>query len=79
MRADARELRRGAAAEGTSARVAFSSTLGMCGRYTRTGPLAVLPCLRPYPAEAMDGYTVTSLVSSVRNDEPELVRRLNFA
>ncbi len=79
MRADARELRRGAAAEGTSARVAFGSTPGMCGRYTRTGPLAVLPCLRPYPAETMDGYPVSPLVSSVRNDGPELVRPLTSA
>ena len=39
----------------------------------------MLPCLRPYPAEAMDGYPVTPLVSSVRNDGPELVRPLNSA
>ena len=38
---------------------------------------AVLPCLRPYPAEAMDGYTVAPLVSSERNDGPELVRLLS--
>ena len=39
-------------------------------------PVAVLPCLRPYPAEAMEGYPVAPLVSSVRNDGPELVRPL---
>ena len=44
-----------------------------------TDPPAVLPCLRPYPAEAMDGYTVAPLVSSVRNDGPELVRPLTSA
>ena len=41
-----------------------------------TEPLSVLPCLRPYPAEAMEGYPVALLVSSVRNDGPELVRPL---
>ena len=41
-----------------------------------TDPSAALPCLRPYPAELMEGYTVASLVSSVRNDGPELVRPL---
>ena len=44
-----------------------------------TDPLALLPCLRPYPAEATDGYTVPPLVSSVRNDGPELVRPLSSA
>ena len=42
-------------------------------------PLAVLPCLRPYPAEAMEDYAVSPLVSSVRNDGPELVRPLSSA
>ena len=37
---------------------------------------AVLPCLRPYPAEALDGYAVVPLISSVRNDGPEPVRPL---
>ena len=41
-----------------------------------TDPPAVLPCLRPYPAEAMESYAVAPLVSSVRNDGPELVRPL---
>ena len=44
-----------------------------------TDQLAVLSYLRPYPAEAMDGYTVSPLVSSVRNDGPELVRPLTSA
>ena len=39
-------------------------------------PLAVLPCLCPYAAQAMEGYTVGLLVSSVRNDGPGLVRPL---
>ena len=42
-----------------------------------TDPLAVLPCLRPYPAEAIEGYAVSPLVSPVRNDGPELVRPLD--
>ena len=41
-----------------------------------TDPRAVLPWLRPYPAEAMEGYPVSPLVSSVQNDGPELVRPL---
>ena len=41
-----------------------------------TEPLSVLPCLRPYPDEAMGGYPLGPLVSSVRNDGPELVRPL---
>ncbi len=44
-----------------------------------TDPTAVLPCLRPYPAAAMEGYAVAPLVSSVRNDGPELVRPLTSA
>ena len=39
-----------------------------------TDPMAVLPYLRPYPAEAMEDYAVSQLVLSVRNDGPELVR-----
>ena len=41
-----------------------------------TDPPAVLPCLRSYPTEAMESYAVAPLVSSVRNDGPELVRPL---
>ena len=41
-----------------------------------TDPMAVLPYPRPYRAEAMEGYPVSPLVSLVRNDGPELVRRL---
>ena len=32
-----------------------------------TDPLGVLPCLRPYPAEAVGSYAVAPLVSSVRH------------
>ena len=39
-----------------------------------TDPLAVLARLRTYPAEAMEGYVVSPLVSSVRNDGLELAR-----
>ncbi len=41
-----------------------------------TDATAALPWLRPYPAEAMEGFPVSPLVSSVRNDGPELVRPL---
>ena len=41
---------------------------------TEGDPLAVLPALRAYPAERMEAYSVAPLVSSVRNDGPELVR-----
>ena len=50
-------------------------TTAMCVRDV-TDPLTVLSCLRPCPAEAMEGYTVGPLVSCVRNDGPELVRPL---
>ena len=45
----------------------------------RTDRLAVLLCLRPYPAGLMDGYPVRPLVSTVRHDGAELVRPLNLA
>ncbi len=48
----------------------------MCGPYALTDVPAVLPCLRPCQVEAMEGYTVAPLVSSVRNDGPEVVRVL---
>ena len=41
-----------------------------------TEPLSVLPCLRPYPDEAMEAYPVAPLVSSVRSDGPGLVRTI---
>jgi putative SOS response-associated peptidase YedK len=37
---------------------------------------AVLGYLKPYPADQMRAYPVSSLVSSVRNDGPELIRPL---
>ena len=33
----------------------------------------VLPCLRPLPAERMEAYAVSPLVSSPRNNGPELI------
>jgi putative SOS response-associated peptidase YedK len=39
-----------------------------------TDPRTVLPCLRPLPAERMEAFPVGPLVSSVRNDGPELIR-----
>jgi putative SOS response-associated peptidase YedK len=36
----------------------------------------VLGCLEPYPAAVMEAYPVASLVSSVRNDGPDLVEPL---
>ena len=41
-----------------------------------TDPAAVLPCLRAYPPQQMEAYPVGPLVSSVRNDGPELVAPL---
>jgi putative SOS response-associated peptidase YedK len=37
---------------------------------------ALLPLLRPLPAERMEAYPVSSLVSSAQNDGPELVERV---
>ncbi|MDO8474617.1 MAG: SOS response-associated peptidase [Candidatus Rokubacteria bacterium] len=39
-----------------------------------TDPAAVLPCLRPLPAELMEGYPVSTLVSSPGNEGPRLVQ-----
>ena len=38
-----------------------------------TDPPTVLPCLRPLPSSLMEGYPVSSLVSSPANDGPRLV------
>jgi putative SOS response-associated peptidase YedK len=38
-----------------------------------TNPAAVLPCLRAYPAEAMEAWPVSTLVNDVRRDEPLLI------
>jgi putative SOS response-associated peptidase YedK len=38
-----------------------------------TGPVAVSACLRPFPAERMEAYPVSALVSSPRNDGSELI------
>jgi putative SOS response-associated peptidase YedK len=43
---------------------------------TVTDPAALLPLLVPYPAAEMDAYPVAPLVSSVRNDGPELIARV---
>jgi putative SOS response-associated peptidase YedK len=37
---------------------------------------ALLQLLRPYPSEALEAYPVATLVSSVRNDGPELIAPL---
>lgn len=39
----------------------------------RSNPAEVVPMLRPYPAERMHVYPVSSLVSNVRNNGPELL------
>ena len=39
-------------------------------------PAEVLPLLVPYAADAMEAYPVSPLVSSVRNDGPELIAPL---
>jgi len=41
------------------------------------GPSAVLGCLRPFPAEMMEGYPVSPAVNAVANDGPELARPLS--
>jgi putative SOS response-associated peptidase YedK len=38
-----------------------------------TDPAAVLPCLRPLPAELIEAYPVSALVSSADNDGAQLV------
>ena len=38
-----------------------------------TGPAALSACLRPFPAERMEAYPVSALVSSPRNDGSELI------
>ncbi len=40
-------------------------------------PVALLDCLRRYPADRMEAYPVSQLVSSARNDEPALIRPLH--
>ena len=37
-------------------------------------PATVLPCLRPLPAQRMEGYPVSTLVSSLGNEGPRLVQ-----
>ncbi len=47
------------------------------GRWTDarvTDPATVLPCLRPLPAELMEGYPVSTLVSSPGNEGQRLVQ-----
>ncbi len=39
-----------------------------------TDPATVLPCLRRLPADRMEGYPVSTLVSSPRNEGPRLVQ-----
>lgn len=41
-----------------------------------TDTAAVMPLLRPYPADAMEAYPVGPAVSSARNDGPQLVMPL---
>ena len=42
-----------------------------------TNTADVLPCLRPLPAERMEAYPVSSLVSSALNEGPQLVAPLS--
>ncbi len=42
-------------------------------------PLAVLECLRPYPAQEMEAYPVGPLVSSAWNEGPELLQPPSLA
>jgi hypothetical protein len=41
-----------------------------------TDPGAALLCLNPYSPAQMEAFPVSPLVSSVRNDGPELIRPL---
>ncbi len=41
-----------------------------------TDPAEVIAWLRAYPADGMEAYPVADLVNSVRNDGPELIKRL---
>jgi putative SOS response-associated peptidase YedK len=41
---------------------------------TRFEPQFLKTLLRPYPAEEMDCYRVSTLVNSARQDSPECVR-----
>lgn len=38
----------------------------------------LLDLLRPYPAEEMDAYVVSSFVNSVKNDSPECIERVSL-
>ena len=42
-------------------------------------PLGLLPVLKAYPAERLEAYPVVPLVSSVRNEGPDVVRPLGSA
>ncbi len=44
-------------------------------KYTSDSDL--LTILKPYPAELMLGYTVSSLVNSVQNDSPGIIRKIS--
>ena len=44
-----------------------------------TDPAHALTLLRPYPAERMEAYPVSGLVSSARNEGPDLIRRQDQA
>lgn len=43
---------------------------------TLRDPTRLLPLLRPYPAEEMEAWRVARRVNSPRNDDPELIRRV---
>ena len=47
----------------SNARLAIA---GMCRRLAR-------PLLRPYPAEAMESFPVSTRVGNVKNDDPGLI------
>jgi len=44
-----------------------------------TDPVALLGCLRPYPAQEMEAYPVGPLVSSAWNEGPELIEPLGVS
>jgi len=73
----------GSLAESAVRRARRCTLFTMCGRFTETaavdvlaerfGIADVLPCLRPLPVERMEIYPVSTLVSSLRNEEAQLV------
>jgi len=44
---------------------------------TVTDPARVRPLMRPYPAEEMEGWSVSPLVNSTKNDHAQLVQQID--